>query len=128
MPSDTPSIVQSGAQAIIDDLGLLPHPEGGWYRETWRAEAAGGERGSATAIYFLLEGGQQSHWHRVDAAELWLGHTGSPLALRSAASDGGPVAETRLGPDIIAGERPQQLIPPRHWQVAQADRGWALVS
>ena len=128
MPSDAPSMVQSGAQAIIDQLGLLPHPEGGWYRETWRAEAAGGERASATAIYFLLEESQQSHWHRVDAAELWLWHAGSPLALRSAASDAGPVAEARLGPHIIAGERPQQLIAAGHWQAAQADRGWVLVS
>lgn len=116
------------ARAIIDQLGLLPHPEGGWYRETWRAEATAGERAGATAIYFLLEAGQQSHWHRVDAAELWLWHAGSPLALRSAAEDEGPVAETRLGPDVIAGELPQQLIPPGHWQAAQAERGWALVS
>ena len=118
----------SEARAIIDRLGLLPHPEGGWYRETWRAAASKGERGSATAIYFLLEAGQRSHWHRVDAAELWLWHAGSPLVVSTAAADAGPVAAIRLGPDIIAGHRPQHRIPTGHWQAAQADQGWALVS
>ena len=117
---------QSDAQAIIDRLP--PHPEGGWYRETWRADAAEGARASATAIYFLLEAGQRSHWHRVDAAELWLWHAGSALALGTAPGDAGPVAEIRLGPDIIAGEAPQHLIPPGHWQATAAEEGWALVS
>ncbi|WP_417609875.1 cupin domain-containing protein [Parasphingorhabdus sp.] len=116
------------AQAIIDRLGLLPHPEGGWYRETWRADAADGERASATAIYFLLEAGQRSHWHRVDTAELWLWHAGSPLAISTAPDDAGPVAAMRLGPDILAGEAPQYLIPPGHWQATAAEEGWALVS
>lgn len=119
---------QSDAQAIIDRLALQPHPEGGWYRETWRADAAEGARASATAIYFLLEAGQRSHWHRVDAAELWLWHAGSALALGTAPRDAGPVAEIRLGPDIIAGEAPQHLIPPGHWQATAAEEGWALVS
>ena len=118
----------SDARAIIDRLGLLPHPEGGWYRETWRAEAGEGERASATAIYFLLENGQRSHWHRVDAAELWLWHAGSPLVVSTAAEDAGPVADIRLGPDVIAGEAPQHLIPPGHWQATEASYGWALVS
>ena len=118
----------SEARAIIDRLGLLPHPEGGWYRETWRAQAGKGERASATAIYFLLEAGQRSHWHRVDAAELWLWHAGSPLVVSTAAEDAGPVADIRLGPDIIAGEAPQHLIPPGHWQATEASQGWALVS
>lgn len=118
----------SEALAIIDRLGLLPHPEGGWFRETWRAPAAAAERASATAIYFLLEATQNSHWHRVDATELWLWHAGSPLTLRTAADDSGPVADVSLGPDILAGEAPQHLIPTGHWQAAQADRGWTLVS
>ena len=118
----------SEAKDIIDRLGLLPHPEGGWYRETWRAHAAEGERASATAIYFLLEAGQRSHWHWVDAAELWLWHAGSPLALSIAPGDNGPVAEVRLGPDVVGGENPQHLIPPGHWQATAADEGWALVS
>jgi predicted cupin superfamily sugar epimerase len=116
------------AQALIEALGLAPHPEGGWYRETWRAEAPDGERGTATAIYFLLEAGQNSHWHKVDATELWLFHAGSALLLEIAASDAGPVEAVRLGPDVAAGESPQHRIPPGHWQAATADRGWALVS
>jgi uncharacterized protein len=114
--------------ALIEMLGLAPHPEGGWYRETWRAPAPDGGRGTATAIYFLLEAGQRSHWHRVDAAELWLFHAGSALFLERAPDDAGPVEGVRLGPDVAGGERPQALIPPDHWQAARADRGWALVS
>ncbi|MBV9883638.1 MAG: cupin domain-containing protein [Sphingomonadaceae bacterium] len=116
------------AQALIAALDLAPHPEGGWYRETWRAEAAEGERASATAILFLLEQGQSSHWHKVDATELWLFHAGSPLALRTAPGDGGPVETVRLGAEMLAGERPQVRVPPGAWQAAEADRGWALVS
>lgn len=116
------------AQALIEALGLAPHPEGGWYRETWRAPAPEGQRGAATAIHFLLEAGQRSHWHRVDATELWLFHAGSALCLEEAASEAGPVHAVRLGTAVLAGEVPQYRIPPGHWQAATADRGWALVS
>jgi len=116
------------AQKIIVQLGLQPHPEGGWYRETWRASAVDGERASGTAIYFLLEKGQRSHWHKVDAAEIWLWHTGAPLRLMTAPDNNGPVREVRLGPDVAAGEAPQHVIAPEHWQAAQASEGWALVS
>ena len=116
------------ARALIETLRLQPHPEGGWYRETWRAEAAPGERASATAILFLLEAGQRSHWHKVDATELWLFHAGSPLRLLIAASDAGPVREARLGGDVLAGEQPQMRVAPDEWQSAEADVGWALVS
>jgi len=118
----------SEAKALIEALRLARHPEGGWYRETWRAEAPAGERASATAILFLLEAGQGSHWHKVDATELWLFHAGSPLRLLTAPDDAGPVAEVRLGADVLAGEQPQCRIAPHHWQAAEADRGWALVS
>jgi predicted cupin superfamily sugar epimerase len=116
------------ARALIETLALQPHPDGGWYREPWRAAAAVGERASATAILFLLEGGQRSHWHKVDATEIWLFHAGSPLRLRTAATDAGPVRNLRLGPDILAGEQPQVRVAPGEWQAAEADRGWALVS
>lgn len=116
------------ARALIEALALAPHPEGGWYRETWRAPAAPGTRAAGTAIHFLLDTGEASHWHRVDAAELWLWHAGHPLTLRRAAADAGPVETLRLGPDILAGDQPQALIPPGHWQAARADAGWALVS
>jgi uncharacterized protein len=118
----------SDPRRLIDALGLEPHPEGGWYRETWRAEAPPGARAPATAILFLLEPGGRSHWHRVDATELWLFHAGSALVLRTAAGDGGPVRETRLGGDVLAGERPQLRIAPGEWQSAEAAGGWALVS
>lgn len=116
------------AHALIAALGLAPHPEGGWYRETWRADAPAGGRGAATAILFLLEAGQSSHWHRIDATELWLFHAGAALRLETAPADAGPVGAVRLGPDVLAGEVPQLRILPGHWQSATAGRGWALVS
>lgn len=113
---------------LIERLGLSRHPEGGWYRETWRAPAAPGIRPSATAILFLLEAGERSHWHRVDAAELWLWHAGHPLALATAPRDEDAAETVRLGPDVLAGQMPQHLVPAHHWQAADADAGWALVS
>src|SRR3546814_5738074 len=71
------------AEALIRTLDLAPHPEGGWFRETWRAAAEPGERAGGTAIYFLLEAHQRSHWHRVDADEHWFWHGGAPIGLRS---------------------------------------------
>ena len=118
----------SDAKALIETLGLAPHPEGGWYRETWRAEAAPGERAPATAILFLLEAGQHSHWHKVDATELWLFHAGSALKLETAATDAGPVRTARLGGEVLAGEQPQLRVDAGQWQSAEADRGWTLVS
>lgn len=115
-------------ESLIRALDLEPHPEGGWYRETWRAEAPAGERASATAILFLLQDGQRSHWHKVDATELWLFHAGSALRLEIAAQDEGPVRSVRLGCDVHAGDHPQVRIGAGEWQAAIADRGWALVS
>lgn len=113
------------ATEIIAALALQPHPEGGWYRETWRAAPGADGRSTMTVIHFLLEQGQHSHWHRVDADELWCWHAGSPLTL-SVAGEGR--AQVRLGPDILAGQRPHFLIPAGEWQAAHADAGWALVS
>ncbi|TCM19003.1 hypothetical protein EDF56_104538 [Novosphingobium sp. PhB165] len=120
-PDETPA-------GIIARLGLEPHPEGGWYRETWRAEAAEGARPTATAIHFLLEAHQRSHWHRVDAAELWFWHAGAPVALSIAPEDSGPVTRTVLGAQVLEGEAPQVLVPTGHWQAAEPLGGWALVS
>ena len=117
-------------EALIALLDLAPHPEGGWYRETWREmgrEGTGG-RGHATAIYFLLDEGQRSHWHRVDAAEMWLFHAGSPATLGIARGDQGPVETILLGADILAGQRAQVLVPAGWWQSAEAGAGWALMS
>lgn len=114
------------AAALIERLGLAPHPEGGWYRETWRE--GGGGRGHATAIYFLLEAGQRSHWHRVDAAELWLFHAGTAAGLSIARDENGPVETIRLGPAVAGGEQPQALVPRGWWQATETRGGWVLVS
>ncbi|UYY59958.1 cupin domain-containing protein [Sphingomonas sp. S2-65] len=116
------------AQSIIAALHLRPHPEGGWYRETWRADAAPGERAAGTAIHFLLEAGQRSHWHRVDADELWLWHAGAPLELRIGAAENGEVRVTTLGGDVLHGEAPQARVPAGAWQAAHGSSGWTLVS
>lgn len=116
------------AQVLIETLNLAPHPEGGWYRETWRAETADGCRSPGTAILFLLESGQRSHWHKVDATEIWLWHAGASLALSTAPDAPIPATTTRLGPDVFAGQMPQHVIAPHHWQAAHADAGWTLVS
>jgi predicted cupin superfamily sugar epimerase len=117
------------ARAVIERLNLAPHPEGGWYRETWRAEAATGERAAGTAILFLLEAGQGSHWHRVDASELWIFQAGAPLTLKTAAGDAGPVTEVRLGADVLVGDALQDVVAPGRWQAAQASAdGWSLVA
>ena len=114
------------ADAIIRALGLKPHPEGGFYAETWRDPAPEGERGAGTAIYYLLRAGEVSAWHRVDAAEIWHWYAGAPLRLRLS-DDGQEIRESLLGPDIIAGQRPQAIVPPHGWQSAESTGAWTLV-
>ena len=114
------------AKQIIDTLGMQSHPEGGWYVETWRADAAEGERATGTAIYYLLEAGDVSHWHRVDATEIWHFHSGDPLTLQIA--DGQGRAEHTVGPNLPVGQRPQVVIPPHAWQSAATTGEWTLVS
>lgn len=116
------------AAAIIEALGLVPHPEGGWYGETWRAPAAPGVRPGATAIHFLLESHQRSHWHRVDAAEIWLWHAGAPVTLSIAPDEAAQPQHHALGGNVLAGQAPQVLVPAGHWQAAAPQGGWALVS
>jgi uncharacterized protein len=119
-------------------LDLAPHPEGGWYRETWRAAPScnppgyPGPRAAATGIYFLLTPGEESAWHRVRSDEAWLWHSGAPLALLDG-GDGELPSDTpllvTLGTDLVAGQRPQHVIPAGHWQAARlAADGEALVS
>lgn len=104
---------------LIQRLGLEPHPEGGWFRETWRAEpTATGERSAGTAIYFLLRAGESSHWHRIDAAEIWHHYAGGPLRLRISL-DGIGVQEHLLGPDVEQGQTPQVVVPAHAWQAAE---------
>ena len=113
------------ADEIIAKLDLAPHPEGGHYRQTWVAEGSG--RPTGTCIYFLLKAGERSHWHKVDATEIWLFHAGAPLILSTAATDAGPRADHVLTPDLSAGE-PQVIVPKDHWQSARSTGDWTLVS
>ena len=115
------------ADAIVTALDLQPHPEGGWYRQTWIAEAAPGDRPAGTAIYYLLAAGQHSHWHRVDAAEIWHFYAGAPLRLSLAATEAGPAEDIVLGPDLAAGQRPQAIVAQHHWQAAVSLGAWSLV-
>ena len=112
------------AEAIIAKLGLQPHPEGGWYRQTWVGPMVGG-RASGTAILFLLKAGERSHWHRVDADEIWLWHAGAPLVLSMGVDR---AVEHRLGPDVLGGEVVQAVVPAGWWQAARSTGEWTLVS
>jgi predicted cupin superfamily sugar epimerase len=112
------------AEEIIARLGLQPHPEGGHYREMFRA--ADRPRGAGTAIYFLLKAGERSHWHRVDADEIWHHYAGAPLEL-SLSEDGRAVHHLRLGSDLEVGERPQGVVPRHVWQAARSLGRWTLV-
>lgn len=105
------------ADQIISHLNLAPHPEGGHYRQTWIADEAG--RPSGTAIYFLLKAGERSHWHRVDATEIWHHYAGAPLILKISATDQGPAQQRLLGPDLLKQQQPQLIVPKNHWQAAE---------
>ncbi|MDM9621505.1 cupin domain-containing protein [Rhizobium sp. S96] len=114
------------ADDIIRELSMQPHPEGGWYVQTFR-DTDGGARGHSTAIYYLLKAGQRSHWHRVhDAVEVWHYYAGAPLALHRAA-DGSTRETLKLGTDILNGERPQAIIPANWWQSAETLGDYTLV-
>ncbi len=115
------------ADAIIRRLGLLPHPEGGHFRETFRDVAGTSGHAHSTAIHFLLAAGERSAWHRVrHAAEIWHFHAGAPLALWIS-EDGANATERRLGIDFDAGEEPQIVVPPGWWQAAESLGAWTLV-
>lgn len=113
------------AGEVIERLGLVPHPEGGWYRETWRDLPADGGRGAGSAIYFLLDGHEHSHWHRVDAAEAWHHYAGGLLELAIVEDDHQTVIT--LGTDLAHEVEPQAVVPARAWQAARPVDGWVLV-
>jgi Uncharacterized conserved protein len=115
------------ADDIIAQLNLSPHPEGGQYRQTWIAESEGNERPAGTCIYFLLRAGENSHWHRVDATEIWHYYAGAPLVLSMAETESGPARDLILGPDLAAGQAPQLIVPKDHWQAARSTGAWTLV-
>jgi predicted cupin superfamily sugar epimerase len=114
------------AAEVIARLDLKPHPEGGHYRETFRDAGQTNGRGHGTAIYYLLQAGERSHWHRIDAAEVWHFYAGAALKL-SLSADGRQGDEFRLGADLIAGERPQAVVPSGYWQAAESLGTWSLV-
>jgi len=114
------------ATEIVALLGLVPHPEGGWFRETFRDGPGPDGRSLSTAIYYLLEKGQHSHWHRVDAVETWHYHAGAPLKLL-VSPDGKTQDTVILGSDLRAGQRPQAVIPKYGWQSATSLGDWTLV-
>jgi predicted cupin superfamily sugar epimerase len=116
------------AAEVVRRLGLAPHPEGGHFRETFRDQrSVEGGRAASTAIYFLLARGERSHWHRIDAAEVWHFHAGAPLLLETAASEAAEVTRVTLGPDLAAGEQPQAVVPAGAWQAAESLGAWTLV-
>jgi len=112
---------------IIASLGLEPHPEGGHYLQTWVAEAKGDVRPAGTCIYFLLRAAERSHWHRVDAVEIWHYYAGAPLCLSLAEHSQGPRQDLVLGPDLAGGAKPQIIVPEGHWQSARSLGDWTLV-
>lgn len=112
------------AQRLVQALRLEPHPEGGWYHQTWAGPLRDG-RASGTAILFLLAAGEHSHWHRVDADEIWLWHAGAPLILSVGVE---ATTDIRLGPDVLGGEAPQAVVPAGHWQAARSTGDYTLVS
>ena len=116
------------ADQIIAKLGLQPHPEGGWYRQTWVGpdlHIGTNTRASGTAILFLLKAGERSHWHRVDADEIWIWNAGAPLML----SLGETVArDIRMGPDVLGEDQAQAVVPAGHWQAARSLGAWSLVT
>jgi predicted cupin superfamily sugar epimerase len=119
-------IRRPSASDIIARLDLKPHPEGGHYRETFRdAGVDTNGRSRSTAIYFLLRRGERSHWHRIDAVEVWHYYAGDALTLHIA--DDGGLRSMRLGPDLVSGEIPQAIVPARAWQAAETTGDWTLV-
>ena len=116
------------AAEIVRLLKLEPHPEGGWYRETFRDDPGPDGRARSTAIYYLLAEGGRSHWHRVtDAVEVWHFYAGAPLDLDIAPLEGGRARRIVLGSDLGLGELPQAVVPAGWWQSAVCLGDWTLV-
>ena len=116
------------ADEIIALLELEPHPEGGYFKETFRDSVQSSDgRAASTAIYFVLRAGEVSRWHKVDASEMWHWYAGAPLKLSISPDAAGPVDHVQLGMDWSAGQRPQAVVPAHFWQQAQSLGDWTLV-
>ncbi len=125
MPARVDHPSDAEAMALVASLGLSPHPEGGFYRETWRDQPADEVRGTGTAILFLLRAFEASRWHRVDGTEIWHAYRGVCATLWIATAEG-PAQRVLLGHDLQRGEQPQAIVPPWAWQQTLAGDGWAL--
>jgi predicted cupin superfamily sugar epimerase len=121
--SDSGSIT---ADEVIRLLQLEAHPEGGYFRETFRDSKRVGERSASTAIYFLLKRGQISRWHRIDSVEVWHWYGGAPIRLQIRNGEE-PVETVLLGNDLLNSERPQVIVPAHAWQSAETLGEWTLV-
>ena len=115
------------ADQIIKFLQLQPHPEGGWYKQTWKSEDTLSGRASGTSIYFLLKAGEISHWHKIDSVEIWHYYDGSPLILRIANEDNNEIATKILGPNLAKSQSPQILVNKNLWQSAETTGDYTLV-
>jgi predicted cupin superfamily sugar epimerase len=115
------------SSAVIEAFGMHAHPEGGWYAETWRAAAVGGERPPGSAILYVLAAGERSHWHRVDADEIWQYSAGDPLELHVWAEGEAAITVHRLSGDFASGSAVQAVVPAGAWQTARPLGAWTLV-
>lgn len=113
------------AEEIIAHLSLQPHPEGGHYRQSWVAAGAG--RPAGTCIYFLLKAGEKSHWHHVDATEIWHYYAGAPAVISVSKTDSGPRRDLILGPNLFDNQQPQIIVPPHYWQSTISTGEYTLV-
>jgi uncharacterized protein len=111
---------------VIRLLKLRAHPEGGYYRETFRDSKQVEARAASTAIYFLLKQGEVSRWHRIDAVEIWHWYAGAPIRLRIQVEHG-PIETALLGTDFSRNQQPQVIVPARAWQTAETMGEWTLV-
>lgn len=118
--------IRPTAGTLIAKLRLEPHPGGGHYRETWRADTDGDHRPSGSAAIHLLESGQRLAWHRVGSVEVWLFHDGGPLELVIAADEVARPVRHVLGPKVVEGEEPQVVVPAGAWRSARSLGTWSL--
>ena len=115
------------ANKIIEILQLMPHPEGGWYRETWKSNETNLGRASGTSIYFLLKAGEISRWHKIDSVEIWHFYLGAPLKLKTINKEDGLITERILGTDLTNSQSPQLLVGKDLWQSAETIGNFTLV-
>ncbi|KAL2264818.1 hypothetical protein VTJ83DRAFT_7328 [Remersonia thermophila] len=131
LTKDLTTLSSATAEQVIAELKLQPHPEGGYFVEIFRDQPSGGGRAAVTAIYYLLKAGEVSRWHRVDAVEIWHWYAGAPLKLLVAEQlddeDAPAPKEHLLAPNVLAGARPQAVVPAHAWQAARSLGDWTLV-